>query len=194
MNREKEILEYITPLFEKRYFDSCELIQKKFDRSEKITLNILKKFEDIFKKITLLQKEYNKGEIKYLYISYLRSSLLTKSYDFRIDFYDRNLYLDENPTYIYLSLDFIFYYYNDDILYFIEKLRKNFIRLQQYEIELIEEKYAFYYYKICAKFFFDLIKEIFHISNFCDMKKEKEIKVIFGEYMDRGILIYNYKQ
>lgn len=189
MNREKEILEYITPFFEKRFFYSCKIIQKEFSRNNKNKLDILKIINE---KIILLQKEQNKRKIGYLYISYLRSSLLTQTYDFRIDFYDKNFYLDENPIYTYIPLDFIFSYYNNDIFYLIENMKKAFIRLQQYEIELVQKKYAFYYYKISAKFFADLADEIFNMSSFFELQMEKEVKVIFGEYMDKGILLYNY--
>ena len=54
-----------------------------------------------------------KKEIQYILISMLNSSIVTKSYEYEMAFYDNRFYLDENPICLYFKLKFLFDFFEE---------------------------------------------------------------------------------
>jgi hypothetical protein len=54
-----------------------------------------------------LRESTDKGRIKFVTISTLSSSLITETFDLKIDFFDQRLYLDENEASAYWRPDFL---------------------------------------------------------------------------------------
>ena len=90
------------------------------DNEEKIKKDIISQFEYCCKKAVQNQKQNNKGIIKYIQISFLRTSIMEGKSDYRVDFFDENWYGDKVETAGNIKFDFVFNYFFD----YIEELKK----------------------------------------------------------------------
>ena len=81
---------------------------------------------------------------------------------------------------MYLNIDFIFNYFEDDIKFF-EKNSK-IIQLQTYELYYLKELHIKNYYKIAFKIFKDVIRNILK-ENILNDLLEKNYKIVFCQYM-----------
>lgn len=99
-----------------------------------IFADLLSKFNcamnEAFEKV---QKHPTKGTIEYICISFLHTSLNTQEFDFRVDCYNENFYLDETECESYFSIPILFNL-QFDYSYFERELRKKYIRVMEYEI------------------------------------------------------------
>lgn len=132
-----------------------------------------------------------KGKIEYICISYLLSSLYTESFDFKIDFYNSDFYLDERECESYFSLPQCFDYAGD--FAFIKKtMQKKLIRVMDYEVWT--QVYLFQVSRLKAlKSLITTLVESMDFSLYASFLS-KTAQVIYGEYMGSGELIMDYGQ
>lgn len=169
--RKEQILDIGFKILEEKFLKNEQLILKEyFNNKNKILRKNADKINNLLNKSKCFAKD-----IKYISVLFLRSSLITKTYDFYFGLYDEKLYLDENILYTTLNLSFIFTYFEKDIDYFKENC--NIYNLSSYEVYYLEQEYIKYYYKIAFKIFKDILIEVLKDCDF------EDYKVIFGEYM-----------
>lgn len=136
--------------------------------------------------------EMAKG-VKYVVISILESSILTKSYDLQIAFYDQSLYLDSKAVYLYWKPEFLFSYVEEDLLFCRKKMAQKVVGIKEYEIEEIRGKYIANHYFLV----FLLLKEmIFRIMNQDEKwlgNLPKDTDFLFGRYMEKLMPLYQKK-
>lgn len=183
IDRKEEILKIGKDLLKQRFLDNKEIILQKYkNRKDIILKEVLKKLRSYINEILVLQSDEEKSEkIKYISISFLRSSLITKTYDFVFSLHNKLFYADESYKYLYLNINFIFEYFEKDIKFFIDN--NNNLHLQSYEIYYFQEEYIKGYYKIAFIIFKDVLKIILNEEIFKNLNKEDDYKVVFGEYM-----------
>ena len=85
-------------------------------------------------------------KIKYIIVSILESSVLTKSYDMQIAFLDERMYLDEHPVCQYWTPMYIFSGVEEDMLFLKKKASEKVVRLKDYELDPVRKKYLFNHY------------------------------------------------
>ncbi len=134
--------------------------------------------------------ESQKKMIKYIVFSVLESSILTKSYDLQVAFYDEKMYLDERAVYFYWRPSFLFERVDDDIKAYRKKASQTVIRIQEYEIEQITKKYVtnhyFYVFLMLKSLVHDLLEgQILHCPYM-----EEDVMALFGRYMENLIPLY----
>lgn len=174
-----------------RWVDNFLKIDEKYkDNKEKIEADIVQKFDDICKITSTLQISKLKGNIKYIYFSFLRTNIIEDKADYRIDFFDENWFLDKVECSININLDFVF----DFLFSHMEELK---VRANEYgrsvtlmdieEIKIIEsEKYNI----LAIEFLSDIINKLIEIPAYKEMEKSEDILIMAGEYMDRTDVIY----
>lgn len=185
-----------------KYFDERpELVQARLEEVkgniaaeiEKNWLTILKNFQDafdeVFQKGTKMQKAGAKGAIAYVCIGILRSSLMTKTYQMRIDLYDKNLHMDQRECASPWAVDFLFKWLDEDVIYFTKCARQKLVRIQDAEMVIFMQEYQENYFDILETFCAQHIHDVIQIKSWGGLNKEAQVKFTFGEFLDQGIYL-----
>lgn len=185
MERWEEIKQKAYPILEERLRKNTdEIIQYYLQHNIKIQAEFI---EILYQG---LKESKKKGkEIQYILLSMLNSSMITKSYEYQMAFYNQELYLDENPIYRYFKLKFLFDFFEEDMGYLKKKLANQIIRLQEYELNEIGKEYILNYYSLGTILLQQMAEQSFLLL---DMMKEDEISnlsknafILFGRYMEK---------
>ena len=148
--------------------------------------------EKIFQEITygLQQCVQTKKKLGYIAISVLESSIITKTYDLQIAFYNKDLYADGYPVYKYWAPAFIYESLDADIEEIEALLKLEIVRLKPYEICEIKHQYAINFYFLIGFLMKSIASKITHIQMFQKVDKENEVKILFGKYMEKQIVLH----
>lgn len=130
-----------------------------------------------------------KKKIGYIVISILESSIITKTYDLQIAFYSKDLYADRHPIYKYWAPVFIYESLDADIEEMESLLKQQIIRLKPYEVYEIKNQYVINFYFLIGFLIKGMVPQIANIQMFQEADKEKEVKILFGKYMEKQIEI-----
>ena len=145
--------------------------------------------ESFFQEITygLQQCIQTKKKLGYIAISILESSIITKTYDLQIAFYNKDLYADGYPVYKYWAPVFIYENLDADIEEMEGFLKRQIIRLKPYEVYEIKRQYAINFYFLIGFLMKGIVSKISHIQMFQKVDKENEVKILFGKYMEKQV-------
>lgn len=195
MGRENEMKNALIKEMDERFFLTCERIQKAYDENKKeIIEKMVSVFRDAFHQTMMEQQSKQKGAAAYLFISGLKSSLLTENWYYRVETFDEGCYLDDSGTASYYCPDYLMPFFKEDLIHFHKIIQKDFVRIKKYELDAIRDSYIYYYHSIVLKMCRELIPIIVENSEFQVMEKAGVLKVIFNDYMDEGILIHVYDE
>ncbi len=134
--------------------------------------------------------ESQNKKVSYIVISILDSSLLTKSYEMQITFFDEKTYLDEDPVCRYWSPDFLFKSVDEDMAFFRKRASQKIIRLKEYETDDILKKYVLNYYYQTFILIRKVTSEAIERLSLEFECMSDSIQVLFGKYMDKPLVIY----
>jgi len=152
--------------------------------------NLVSIFNKICGQAIYLQEKQLKGEIKYIYFSLLRTSILENKGEYRIDFYDENWFLDKEECSINIDLSFIFnsiFKYKEELK---EKKKEYGKNITDMDIENIILKEVDKYHILAVEFLKTMIEKFIETSSYKEMKKAEDIAILAGEYMDVTQIIY----
>ena len=106
--RQQQIMEIGKGMMEPRFMGQLPELMKNYKAEEtEIIAGLQEKLQEVFQKAQQMQKVDRKGKICTMGVSYLQSSVLTGSYDLRIDLYDKEFYLDSAECCTYWKPAFI---------------------------------------------------------------------------------------
>lgn len=177
-------------LVEERIEEARQIIADEIEKNRvKISKQFQHAFDEVYQKAAGMQKAGKKEAIAYVCISILRSSLLTKTYQLRIDLYNSNLYLDRTECANYWDVGFAFQQLDNDIDYFTKCARKKIVRIQQAEILLYMQDYQEHYFDLLEEFCVEHIAGLLELPSWKALKKQAEIKFTYGEYLDKGVIL-----
>jgi hypothetical protein len=180
MDRRDEILAFIMPEMEKQFTKRTEeILVLCEENAEQFVAACLAPFVELFARCNELQSKGEKEEIHYLCISRLLSSIITGSYQLRLDIYDYQFLLDEKPVTLYWTVPYIFDSFSYELHVMEEVIKKKFIRLKPFEMQHIRMAYAEYHFGLIAQLMKDLVDYIRAFGE--PIQKAKEYKILFGE-------------
>lgn len=163
-----------------RYKENKELIDKSFMIS----------FVGLCKKALKLQKEGKKGSIKYIYFSFLRTSIMENKAFYRFDAYDENWFLDQAECSTLWKADFI-------LSSLFKLCRELEIKKAEYgkavtsmDIEKIKLLEAQKYNITAYEFIKEMVPKLIEMPEYLEMNKTSDLAISFGEYMDQSEVIY----
>lgn len=151
--------------------------------------SIVSSFNNAFtcglEKVALAQPD--KGKIEYIHMSYLLSSLLTGKFELRIDFYNNERYLDEIETEAYWTADFIASYFEEDFRYFQSLLKKEHVRVKDYEVRNLAVDFGGLYLSAFAVSFQSILTEL-PVNRFLHLFEE-QVSIVYGGFQDKSMPI-----
>ena len=189
--REKHICEVGESLLAEQLEQHILAIETAFQNSPKdCYATFFEAMQTLLERVTQAQEQADKGPLRYICVSYLQSSLYTGNYQLRIDAYDERLFGDMTDTCVYWSPDFIFQYMDHDMAHFRKYIGKHILRVREHEIMTFFAQYVQHYYRIVQELVAVVMKP-FVASSISDTE---ELTVIFGEYMDQGVVLLETEQ
>ena len=186
MDRKKKISLKGQIILSERYECSLKQIQKRYEK-ERLRLNedYLNMWRSLFKRTKIQQITEKKGKVQYLVISLLHSSIFAKSYDFRFDVYDKELYLDSIESCSYWSPNLFFTSIEGDMAFFTSAIKRNMIQVTNAELEEFEMEYAYRFMGMALSYFCETCEQVFRLKEYEDISKEKKVFVLFGTYVGK---------
>lgn len=185
MNRAEQFVNVAEKYFRTRFKESQEIILKDFAaRRTEAYQNFVNVVHEGIEHCQQMSKK-----VKYVIISILESSTLTKSYDLQVTFYNEKIYADDAPVYVYWKPMFIFSKLEEDMAFFKKKVLEKEVRVKDYEMDIIREKYLINHYFFILLFLLQIVPDLFASDEQCSSFKD-DIRVMFGRYMEKPILIY----
>jgi len=182
--REKSIYEAGEALLAERLSQNIAVIeadmQREFDTHSGIFFDTM---HDLLTRAASAQEQGEQGQLCYICISYLLSSLHTGSHKLRIDAYDERHYGDQADSHVCWSPRFIFKHLDSDMAHFRKHIGQKIAQIQEHEIIWFMKKYSMYYFQIALQFAADLIESV--------VPEAQPLTVTFGGYMDEAVIIYD---
>jgi len=201
MERPEQIEEYLIKTrdyLDKAYLDNYKKIEKALKDNEKRLLEQLQKaLQYGIDKAEQLQKAGKKGNIKYISLSLLLSSILTEEYSIGINFYDENFYLDEETVFTEVKIEFIRElikeYVETDIKNLMIYYRQERINCPENELIELRKTQGIVYALLYSKWIIENIEKAALRLEVKEMQTEERIDFTYGMYLEKQEKIYQWE-
>lgn len=191
VDKEKVLDEFKRKYVEGRFYEESSKIYDDFEnRKDIIKSTIISQFKEGCKNALELQNEGIKQNIKFIYISYLRTSIMDNKSTYRIDFFDNRWFMDKEECSIDLNMDFIYEPLFKHMEELNEKKSEYGRTITEMDIEKIKMKESEKYNKIALNILDGILEDFINTDEYQEMKKNEEIRVFAGEYMDKVMVLY----
>ena len=191
MDRIIQVFTLIKPLAQDRFVESQALIERYCENNKGvIAAEVISAFKKAFIQAADLQREEEKGAVRYMILSHLYSSICTGGYSVKLDIFDRRLYADPHEIDVYLRLDWLSGFLAEDMEYFRNELAKRVPSLKGYEMEQIRYRYVYYYHSLALELLSESLPSILQTLEFQQLKVQPDFQVMFGGYMDKAVVIW----
>lgn len=190
-DRRNDMRQYLQKEMEKSFRRVCDEFQSEIERDgEKIWNEIKEILDEVSEKIVMGQREGKKGKIKYLSFNFLQLSSYTNKLQWYITAFDENFYIDEQDVGIYYSPIYLNEKYLHELEYMNKILRQKYIRIQNYEWDMIKRVYAVYYDSIMQVLLENLLEMMREYIATSDICISNTVLIIYGQYMDEAKILY----
>lgn len=191
VDKEKVMFEFKTKYVEGHFQEQFPKIQEKINKNkETLKEGIISRFKEVCCKAINMQEQALKNEIKYIHISFLRTSLMESSGIYRIDLYDDKWFLDKEDCSVNIDLSLIYESLFEHMKKLMERKMEFGRIITEMDIEKLVLKEADKYHKIGIDIFKSLVSDLEKCHKYEEMKKSKEISILAGEYRDEAEIIY----
>ena len=199
MDKLGKIFEIAEPFFRQKLNGNLKTLAKGFNDNRKdISNDFADRIKNLYAMAAQHQREASKNPVSFLYIAYLRSSLITKTYDCRLSLHNEDLYMDPVETCGYWKPGFLFGHMEQDMkeLQTILMGERSIGHVSDFDVKEVEYSYAHAHMFTAVFFMGSLIKDTLE-------KAEAEsweapvfsdgFAVVFGGHMENAYEIYpNY--
>ena len=191
IDRRNQIFEYLQPHMEDCFQTSCRLIQTEIEHyANEIWAGLRNCICECLKRADMLQKQQQKGKLQYLVFSFMQYGIYLDTLEMRIDALDDSFYLDEKESAEYYHPAFLQERYIEDLNFLQKKAGEKFIRLQNHERMDIKKEYAHFFQSILFRMLESLTAVIMESIADSGVLMADGFKIVFGEYMDNAIILY----
>lgn len=191
MIKKELLIGFSRKYFQETFPDTISRISLEWERNkEQIQKEYRSIFDQLFRQCLNMQKEGKKGKIKYLNIFYLHSSLITETYELQIELFDHNFYKDRQSCYRNWTPEFLIKYLKEDLLRFQKKAENEIIQFDYSDFYKVRKRYYAMFLVVIGEFFRKEIESVTLLASYQNMEKDTDIQIIYGGYLDEGILIW----
>lgn len=179
---EKEIMEYVLQTAENQ-METLEKIME--EQKEQILTGLLGVFHRLF-----LQAKQEEKEAAYIVLSFLNSSLLNERIEMRIDIYGSEMYFDETPITGYYEFQCFEEMLVQDFEAFRRYIEKKIIRVKYHELWQYRQVCMIKYKSLIESCMAVYVELIVKLRSFMQMEKTGDLKIVYGEYLCKNIVLY----
>lgn len=196
MNRQDEINKAATQILNERMQDNYLKVSSYYnDHKASILSNFKQQIISLLNQAKMQQETCGKRPIQYVAASFLLSSTITESFDFQLSLMDKLNFLDSIESCIYWSPKWIFSPVNEDKKALSSKLKKEFVRLHDFELDNIWRAYICgFYYNLAGLFFAENLKTAVIVGGMEKLSLVQEVQFVFGGFMDRFTIIDTWER
>ena len=189
-DKEKVLKEFEEKYVKNRHIiEFKKIIEKYMKDREKIKENLSSIFNSVCKEAISLQERNLKGEIKYIYLSMLRTRLLENKGIWRVDLYDEKWFLDKEECSISIDFDFVYEPLFNHMKELSEKKKEYLRTIKEEDIHIIKLKEADGYNFLALNIIKDIVPSFLVCDSYKQMIKREDLVIMAGEYMDAAIKI-----
>lgn len=129
------------------------------------------------------QERGKKGLIRYIGVHFLRASARTRDYEYKIAMYTDELFQDREEVAVYWSSPYFKQIAEDSAKRLAGMLRKEFIRISDYDIKLFCEEYFFELMKFIPLEIIESLEKVIREEALLKLKHETQVAFLKGEYL-----------
>ena len=172
---------------EELFASQCRRLEREYRKKERRD-EAVNAFVRLFNQAADEQKKWS-----WLGISYLHTSLQTKSHEFLLSLYDEKFLFDMSPSEQYWRPSCFFECFEEDIESVMIGLRGQYNRIWRYEEEAVRRICVEYYYAAVRQLCFDLAEEVMETEAFEKAVKAENFTAFFGRYQGEGEILWRMK-
>ncbi len=182
-------------LLENHVFDrwqgDLDIISESYIQNQDATIaEFVSSVDSACKKAAELQDAGMKGDIQYIYLSLLRTSLMEYKVSYRIDIHDERWFLDPVECSSHWKAEFIFNPLFQRMRE-LEAVKSSYARkISTMDIERILQIEAIRYHLLAIEFMRNMVPSILECEGYNLLVKKPNICILAGEYRDRSELLY----
>lgn len=95
----KKVEKFYQDYIKNKWIEIFVELDKEYQKNLNVIINdVVRDFSKVCQRVIELQKRNEKGKVKYIYFSFLRTNILADNGDFRVDIYDENWFLEEEEA------------------------------------------------------------------------------------------------
>ncbi|ASR46419.1 hypothetical protein B4V02_06865 [Paenibacillus kribbensis] len=190
MNRDAALQDLLEKHVFTEWLHDLALIENNFlTRQQAIEEELIAALESLCKLATFQHEQGRKGDIRYIYISLLRTRVMRNKAVYRIDAYDENWFLDEAECAVEWSADFVFEPLFNRMAK-LEKLKSDYARkVTTMDIEQIQQIEAVKYHLLTVEFLKSQMPAFIATPSLERMPKADTCTIFAGEYRDDSQLL-----
>ena len=199
MDKLSKMFEIAEPFFRQKLSGNMKTLVKGFsDNRKDISNDFANRVKNLYALAAQQQQEASKNPVSYLCIAYLRSSLITKTYDFRLSLHSNEFYTDPVETCGYWKPGFLLGHIEHDMKELQAMLRRepSIVQVSDFDIKEVEYSYALAHMFTAVFFMNSLIKETFEKAEAESWEApifSDDFAVVFGGHMENVYEVYpNY--
>lgn len=158
----------------------------------KIIIDLENSISQVCQQASQLQKDGHKGPANYLFISFLYTNIRENNWEYRLDIYDEQLYVDGKECTTSWKLGFIWDCFEQhvakvhaaaDIGIYRNKIRP--CHLTEIKMTMAEQ-----YHMATMAFVQLMIEQALQTPAYQNLTKTPNFQISIGEYQDQGMVIY----
>lgn len=130
------------------------------------------------------------GQAASLGICWLYSSILMRTYEFKLVLLGEDFWLEEEPVMVSWTPPYFFEHFEADINVIINSLRSGFPRLCQAEEEALKVSYFEYYLAAVCKLCRDMAEEIVSDREVSQISQTEQFYLFFGRFQGEGEILW----
>lgn len=151
-------------------------------------------FLEACEKCDFMQKKGRKKEIMFVGIHFLKSSMITGTYDLYINFYDNQLYGDRIETYGIWKPQTIMSHYEELAQVYEKNIQRKVIRPLYSEIQDMKMQLYGDFLKIAEGIVRAYAFELINLPEFITLNRQSEYALFFSAYMELGRPLCSWKK
>lgn len=195
MNKNEALRDFVEKYVKGQWQHEFIAIDEEYRKNkESIDKGLKLAFESLCKKAIALQEIKAKGKIKYIYFSFLRTSIMENTAFYRLDAYDEKWFLDKQECSVMWDADFIF----RNLFNHIEEIQTKTVayarKITPIDIEEIKFCEALKYNTLTIEFLKEMVPVLIECEAYKEMVKDTDITILAGEFMDISEVLYESVQ
>lgn len=183
-------------LFEK-YKEISNQVFEEIDKKYTNTIyyeELKRGFLDACEKCAKMQQNNKKKEIMFVGVHFLKSSMITGTYDLYINFYDSRLYADRVETYGIWKPKTIMSHYEEFAKIYEKNIRRKVIHPMYSEMQDMKMQLYGDFLKIAEGIVRAYAFELINLPEFTNLNRESEYALFFSAYMELGRPLCSWKK
>lgn len=184
-NRKKELILAADELQKILFGKKIRSIEQKYGEKE-----CRRKIVYIFEKLAYQWNFFHDNGAASLGVCYLYSSLLLRTYKFKIILLGEEFWLEEKPEEVVWDLTSFFDDFEKDMEFILPRMRNIFPRLCKAEEDVIRLYCVNYYLAAISQLCRDLAKDILYSNEMNKLNKTKDFYFFFGRFLGEGEILW----